>query len=128
MRRLERRVCREQAENVRNVHVGWFFRHAGTACRVLPREIWRCVPCKRYRGERGEGAKDREREEERDGCVCVCVVCMCVREVFLDRVDKRFPGAFLSHKTLWGNTSHIKHTLLIRMVNKRILCAIPLSV
>lgn len=62
VRRLERRVCRVQAENVRNVHVGWFIRHAGTACGVLPREIWRCVPCKRYRGERREGAKDSERE------------------------------------------------------------------
>ena len=91
MRRLERRVCREQAENVRNVHVGWFFRHTGTACRVLPREIWRCVSCNRYRGERREGAKDRGRE----GWMCVCV-CVCVREVFLDRIDKRFPGAFLS--------------------------------
>lgn len=80
MRRLERRVCREQAENVRNVHVGWFFRHAGTACRVLPREIWRCVPCKRYRGERREGAKDIERERERGIDVCVWFVCVCVCE------------------------------------------------
>lgn len=58
---------REQAENVRNVHVGWFFRHAGTACRVLPRETWRCVPCKRYGGERGEGVKER---------VCLCSFCV----------------------------------------------------
>lgn len=73
-RRLRREVCaEEQAENVRNVRVGWFFRHAGTACGVLPREIWRCVPCKRYRGERREGGK---RQRERDGCVCVCMrVC-----------------------------------------------------
>lgn len=72
MRRLERRVRRQQAENVRNVHVGWFFRHAGMACRVLPREIWRCVPCKRYRGERREGAKDIERERGMGVCVYVC--------------------------------------------------------
>lgn len=63
---------REQAENVRNVHVGWFFRHAGTAYRVLPRETWRCVPCKRYGGERGEGVK------ERVGCVDVFVLFLCV--------------------------------------------------
>lgn len=108
MRRLERRVSRVQAENVRNVHVGWFVRHAGTASGVLPREIWRCVPCKRYRGERREGAKDRERGMN----VCVCGLCVClrvcvrvrVREVFLDRADKRFPGAFLSPESLWGNT------------------------
>lgn len=76
MRRPERSVLREQAENVRNVRVGWFFRHAGTACGVLPREIWRCVPCKRYRGERREGAKDRERGVD----MCVYAVCVCVCE------------------------------------------------
>lgn len=70
-----------------------------------------------------KGEKGQTTEREKEGWMCVCV-----REVFLDRVDKRFPGAFLSQKTLWGNASHIKHTLPVRMVNKRILCAIPLCV
>lgn len=71
---------------MRNVHVGWFFRHAGTACRVLPRETWRCVPRKSYGGERGGKGQKRERE-----------VCARVR-VWGDKgeEDKGFPRALPS--------------------------------
>lgn len=124
VRRLERRV---RAENVRNVHVGWFVRHAGTACGVLPREIWRCVPCKRYRGERREGAKDRERE--RDECARLWFLCACVRGRCCWTGQTKGSQGHFSVKRPCGEThSLMKYTLLSLMVNKPILCAIPLRV
>lgn len=47
----------------------WFFRHAGTACRVLPKETRCCVPCKSYGVLRGGKGQEKERKKV---CLCVC--------------------------------------------------------
>lgn len=78
--------CRDEGENAG-------LRHAGTACRVLPRETWRCVPCKSY-GMREEGRGKREKERGKKVCVCVvvCVLCVCACVVVVG-VDAKTRGS-----------------------------------